>query len=82
MDPAAHSNQTPAQSRLSVPVTATRYLLLLLLLLLIIIIIIQSLLQNGTLCDRGCCPEPSFICCPGSIHCASSEEDCPSLEKY
>ena len=53
MDPAVHSNQTPAQSRLSVPVTATRYLLLLLLLLIIIRLFARTLLAACSLDSAG-----------------------------
>ncbi len=36
----------------------------------------------GTACSRGCCPEPSWVCCPDNLYCASATHFCPKKSKF
>ena len=42
---------------------------------------LETLIKNmcpGVICPSGCCPEPGYVCCKDNVHCAETQEDCPS----
>lgn len=36
-------------------------------------------LDGGRECPEGCCPEPTYVCCPDGFNCAPCIQDCENL---